>query len=94
MDITSIPVEIWVTVVTMIVTLVLGELSKKYGKIKSKIIPLQNLLIGLCVCLIEYAITKDFNAAIALSGIASGGIYDVTKAISQIFEKENDEKGE
>lgn len=92
MDITLVPIDVWVTLVTMIVTLILGEISKKHANIKSKMIPLQNLLIGLIVCLIEYAITKDFNAAVAISGIASGGIYDIAKAFSQLFEK--DEKGE
>lgn len=86
--IASLPVSFWVTFATMIVTLILGQLSKKYTKINSKIIPIQNLLIGVIVCAIEYAITKDFNSAVAISGIFSGGIYDVTKAITQIMKKE------
>lgn len=88
MDIATIPLDIWITIVTVIVTILIGELTKKFTKLESKKIPLQNLAIGLIVCIIQYAITKDINTAVAVSGLMSGGIYDAGKAIKEIFSKE------
>ena len=56
MDITSI-----VTLVTIIVTYLLGILAKKSSFINNKLIPIQNILIGLIVAIIEWIITKDFK---------------------------------
>ncbi len=78
-------------IVTIIVTLILGWFSKKHTYISSKKIPLQNLIIGICVALIEYFITKDFNTAIAISGLTAGGMYDLYKN-SQILLNEEDEQ--
>lgn len=85
MDINAIPLDFWVTLATIIVTIVLGQLTKKFNSLEKKQIPLQNLAIGVVVCLIQYAITHDINTAVAISGIMSGGIYDVGKALKQIF---------
>lgn len=86
----TIPVDFWITLATIIATLVLGQLSKKYELVGKKKIPLQNLFIGLFVCLVQLLITKDFNTAVALSGILSGGIYDIGKSFIKIFEKEEE----
>ena len=88
MDISVIPLDFWVTFVTIIVTIIIGQLTKKYTDLESKQIPLQNLAIGIIVCIIQFAITRDINTAVAISGILSGGTYDLGKAISQIFNKE------
>ena len=85
MDITQVPVDVWIVLATVIASLIVGELTKKFTKIESKKIPLQNMLIGLIVCGIEWAITKDFNGAILISGIASGGVYDLGKALKQVL---------
>ena len=66
-----------VSLVTIIVTLILGVISKKSTKIKNNLIPIQNLLIGTIVAIVEWIITKDFNSAIALSGLIAGGTYDI-----------------
>ena len=58
-----------VSLVTVFVTLILGYISKKNTKISNKLIPIQDLLVGIIVALIEWAITKDFKTAIALSGL-------------------------
>ena len=87
MDLSIIPLDFWVTLATIIVTILIGQLTKKYTDLETKQIPLQNLAIGIVVCLIQYAITKDINIAVATSGIMSGGIYDIGKAINQIFNK-------
>lgn len=88
MDITAIPVDFWVTLATIIATLIIGQLTKKFTNLQSKQIPLQNIAIGVIVCIIEFAITKDINVAVAISGLISGGTYDVGKSIKQLFNTE------
>lgn len=75
------------TIVTILVTWVLGWASKKSTFIKNELIPLQNILVGVIVALIEWAITKDFSTAIALSGIFAGGTYDIFHNLEKIFKK-------
>ena len=82
MDITSI-----VTLVTIIVTYLLGILAKKSSFINNKLIPIQNILIGLIVAIIEWIITKDFKVAIALSGLLSGGLYDVGHNLQKLIKE-------
>lgn len=72
---------------TFIVTLMLGFLSKKSTFIKNQLIPIQNICIGIIVALIEYAITKDFKTAIALSGVAAGGVYDIFHNLNKMLNK-------
>ena len=87
MDINSIPLDFWITLATIIATIVIGQLTKKFTNLESKQIPLQNLAIGIIVCIIQYAITRDINTAVAVSGLMSGGIYDAGQSIKQIFSK-------
>ena len=68
-----------IELVTIVVTLILGLVTKKYTNLSSKKIPIQNLLIGIIVAVIEFIITKDFSTAIAFSGLAGGGTYDFIK---------------
>ena len=75
------------TLVTIIVTWVLGAVAKKSTFVKNELIPLQNILVGLIVALIEWAITKDFSTAIALSGIFAGGLYDIPNNLKKILQK-------
>ena len=82
MDITSI-----VTLVTIIVTYLLGILAKKSTFINNKLIPIQNIVIGLIVAIIEWIITKDFKVAIALSGLLSGGLYDVGHNLQKLIKE-------
>lgn len=83
--IANLPVDFWVTLGTVIITIILGFVSKKYTSLDNKKIPIQNMFIGLFVFLVQYLITKDLNIAVATSGILSGGIYDIGKAFIQIF---------
>ena len=73
-----------ITLVTFVVTLILGFVSKKSKFISNNLIPVQNLLIGLIVAVVEWIITKDFNTAIALSGIMAGGGYDIVHNIQKM----------
>lgn len=65
------------SIVTFVVTLICGFITKKHPSISNKIIPIQNLIIGLVVAIIEWIITKDFSTAIMLSGLFAGGVYDL-----------------
>lgn len=76
-----------VGLITIIVTLILGVISKKSSKIKNNLIPIQNLLIGTIVAIVEWIITKDFNSAIALSGLIAGGTYDIIHNLEKIIRK-------
>ena len=88
--IASLPIEFWVTLGTVIITIILGFVTKKFTKIDNKKIPIQNMFIGLFVFLVQWLITKDLNVAVAVSGIFSGGIYDLGKALIQLFNKEEE----
>lgn len=77
-----------ISLVTIIVTWVLGVISKKYTKLNNKLIPIQNIAVGLIVALIEWIVTKDFKVAIALSGIIAGGTYDIFHNLEKLIKGE------
>lgn len=66
-----------ISIITVIVTWGLGYLAKKSTFINNNLIPVQNIVIGVIIAVIEWIITKDFSTAIAVSGIFAGGAYDV-----------------
>ena len=76
-----------VMLITIIVTWLLGIASKKSKFISNNLIPIQNLVIGLIVAIVEFIITKDFNTAIALSGLVAGGTYDILHNLQKILNK-------
>lgn len=78
-----------ISLVTFIVTLILGLFSKKSTFIKNELIPIQNILVGLIVAIIEWIITKDFNTAIMVSGILAGGTYDIFHNLEKILREKN-----
>lgn len=77
-----------VSLVTILVTFILGVVAKKNPKISNKIIPIQNLVVGSLVAIIEWIITKDFNVAIMLSGLLAGGTYDLVKNLNELMKGE------
>lgn len=77
-----------VSLVTILVTWILGVLAKKSTFINNKLIPMQNILIGVIVAGIEWIVTKDFSTAIALSGVIAGGTYDVFHNLEKIVRGE------
>lgn len=83
MDLTQI-----ITIVTIIATWILGIVAKKSTWINNNLIPVQNIIIGLIVAVIEWIITKDFSTAIALSGLIAGGSYDIFHNLEKIVKKE------
>ena len=76
-----------ISLLTMIVALILGFISKKVKWVNNNIIPLQNIIVGLLVAIIEWIITKDFSVAIALSGVFAGGIYDIGHNVKKLLNK-------
>lgn len=79
-----------ISLLTIIITWLLGLISKKVSWINNKMIPVQNILIGLLVALIEWIITRDFQVAIAVSGLIAGGTYDIFHNLEKIV-KDNHE---
>ena len=77
-----------ITIVTIIVTWVLGIISKEYTALNNKLIPIQNILVGVIVAIIEWVITKDFSTAIALSGLIAGGSHDIFHNLEKLVRGE------
>lgn len=72
-----------VALITAVVTLIAGQVTKKYPNINKKVvIPIQNLVIGVIIAIVNWIITKDFDAAIAASGLFAGGVYDLVSNLS------------
>ena len=79
--------EVLITLVTAIVTFICGIIAKKNEKFNNHLIPIQNVIIGLTVAVIEWIITKDFSTAIMASGVLAGGSYDVVHNLKKIIRK-------
>lgn len=77
-----------ITLVTIIVTWLLGLVAKKVKWFNNAMIPVQNICIGVVVAIIEWIITKDFKVAIALSGLIAGGSYDILHNLEKIIRKD------
>lgn len=75
-------------IVTIIVALVLGVISKKSTFISNNLIPIQNIVIGFIMAIISWIISKDFSSAIALSGLIAGGSYDIVNNLNKLLKKE------
>ena len=80
-----------ISILTIVITLIFGFLSKKSTFISNNLIPIQNLVIGIAIAIVEFLFTKDFSTAIAMSGIFAGGTYDVVHNLEKMI-KENNEK--
>ncbi len=73
--------------ISLLVSSLLARLSKKNPMFDNYLIPVQNLLIGVLMALVEWMITKDFKLAVAVSGIMAGGVYDVFHNLNIILKK-------
>lgn len=76
-----------ISMATVLVAYILGVLAKKSTFINNKLIPIQNIVIGLIVAIVEWIITKDFQAAIALSGLIAGGTYDIFHNLEKMIKE-------
>ena len=81
-------IELCIYLASMCLTWFLGYLSKKSNFISNNLIPIQNLLIGCVICLINWIITKDFQASLLVSGLMAGGTYDIIHNLQKIRDKE------
>lgn len=70
--------------ITVLVTFVLGILSKRSKFIKNNLIPVQNLIIGVIAFVVNYIITKDINASLIGVGLFTGGTYDLVHNLQEI----------
>ena len=55
-----------ISILTIVITLVFGFLSKKSTFISTNLIPIQNLVIGIAIAIVEFIFTKDFSTAFLL----------------------------
>lgn len=79
--------EYIIGIVTVVVTFILGLLSKKSSFINNNLIPIQNLAIGIIASVIYYLMTKDVNLVIAGLGLFTGGTYDIANNLKKLLEK-------
>lgn len=77
-----------ISLVTIIVAWLLGYISKRSTWVNNRIIPIQNILIGLIVAIVEWIVTKDFKVAIALSGLLASGTYDIAHNLKKLIYNE------
>ena len=85
-------IEIIMSLVTIVVTFILGLIAKKATWISDHIIPIQNLFIGIVVSIIYYFMTKDVSVTIAMSGIIAGGTYDIVKNLKALTDNSQHNK--
>ena len=74
-------------IVTVVVTFVCGLIAKKVSWFNNKLIPIQNLAIGIIAGIIYYCITKDLNVVIMAVGLGTGGAYDIVSNLQKLLEK-------
>lgn len=87
--------EILMSLVTIVVTFILGLISKKISWVSNNLIPLQNFIISIIIATIYYFMTKNVSLNIALSGLLTGGTYDIVKNIKELTSNKvtKDEEG-
>lgn len=86
--------EIIMSLVTIVVTFILGLIAKKVNWVSDNLIPIQNLVIGIIVSLIYYFMTKDVSINIALSGLLTGGTYDIIKNLKELINNSSNNEEE
>lgn len=74
---------------TLLVTWILGYFAKKSNYISNHLIPIQNLLIGVIITLAYWLITKDFEAALMVTGSLAGGLYDIVHNLEKLIGTKN-----
>ncbi len=82
--------ELVVTLLTMILTWVLGFISKRCPYVNNNLIIIQNIVIGLSVSIFYFIITKDFNLAITLSGLLAETGYNLIHNIEKLIKEGTD----
>lgn len=88
MDFINNNTELIVTLLTMILTWILGFISKRCPYINNNLIIIQNIVVGLSVSIFYFIITKDFNLAISLSGIFAETGYNLIHNIEKLIKND------
>ena len=73
-----------VGIISLVITLICGLIAKKVKWFNNNLIPIQNLLIGITLAIVDYFITKDFSVAVSVSGLVAGGTYDIIHNLNKI----------
>ena len=81
--------EAIVTLLTMILTWILGFIAKRCPYVNNNLIIIQNIVVGLIVSLFYYIVTKDFNLAITLSGVFADSGYNLIHNIEKLIRGTN-----
>lgn len=76
-----------IPMITAIIAFILGIIAKRVTWIDNKLIPLQNLIVGIVITIIEWIATGDFSVAILTSGLFAGGMYDLGHNVLKLMEK-------
>lgn len=76
-----------ISVVTIVVTFICGMIAKKLPWFNNKLIPIQNLAIGLISGTIYFFMTKDINLVIISIGLGTGGAYDLINNTKKLLQK-------
>ncbi len=74
-----------ISIVTIFVTFICGLIAKKVSWFNNKLIPIQNLIIGVIAGIIYYVLTKDINLVITTIGLGTGGAYDIINNLNKII---------
>ena len=82
--------ELVVTLLTMILTWILGFIAKRCPYVNNNLIIIQNIVIGLIVSIFYYIVTKDFNLAITLSGVFADSGYNLIHNVEKLIRGTND----
>ena len=81
-----------ISLVTMIVTFICGLIAKRVKWFNNKLIPMQNLIIGVIAGGIYYYMTRDIDLVIMTVGLGTGGAYDLGKNLISLFKSNNEVK--
>lgn len=81
--------ELIVTLLTMVLTWILGFIAKKCPYVNNNLIIIQNIVIGLVVSIFYFIVTKDFNMAITLSGLFAETGYNLIHNIEKLIREDN-----
>lgn len=73
--------ELTISSIVALITLIMGQITKKLGLVDKKYIPYQNLVIGLVSGLICWLVELEPNIWVALlscliASYGAGGLYD------------------
>ena len=75
--------EFIIGLVSMIITWLLGKITKRYTKLSNKLIPLQNIIIMIICVAIYYLATGNLSTVIAAGSPVATLIYDVLHNVKE-----------